>query len=443
MHVLVDGYNLALEKGTGVATYARNLTGCLQREGYDVSVLYGVRGAPYKAHLMREVSFFDSAVAGKRGQIRLMAEALLNPLSRSAYEVKLSGAVIHRQFASQLPYHDTLWNSPDIFELAHRRFRFHRKRLTVKTPKNISVAHWTYPLPIKHETARNIYTLHDLVPLRLPYTTLDNKNFYYKLVSLIANKADHIVTVSENSKKDIVNLLGVDPDRVTNTYQSVDIPEEYLRLKEDVLRSNLFGSFGLEYKSYLLFFGSIEPKKNVGRILEAYLAANIDMPLVIVGAQAWSSKREQQLLMALGSQATLGGQGPRKVLHLDYVSFQLLIILIRGARAVVFPSLYEGFGLPILEGMLCETAVITSNFGSMREVADDACLLVDPYNTYEIKDAMIAAAANSDLCSKMVARGRVVAERFSPDAHQRRLAKVYAKLTATQDAGIRTQVKAA
>ena len=301
MRVLVDGYNR-------VATYARNLTCCLQREGHDVSVLYGVRGAPDKTHLMREVSFFDNAAGGKRGHIRLVAEALLSPLSRSAYEVKLSGAVIYRQFASTLPHHDTLWNSPDIFELAHRRFRFHRKRLTVRTPKNISVAHWTYPLPIKHETARNVYTLHDLVPLRLPYTTLDNKNYYYKLVRLIAHKADHIVTVSETSKKDIVNLLGIDADRVTNTYQSVDIPPEYLGLKEDILRSNLSGSFGLEYKSYLLFFGSIEPKKNVGRILEAYLAANIEMPLVIVGAQAWCSNREQQILTALGSQVALGGQ---------------------------------------------------------------------------------------------------------------------------------------
>ena len=79
----------------------------------------------------------------------------------------------------------------------------------------------------------------------------------------------------------------------------------------------------------------------------------------------------------------------------------------------------------------------------MREVADDACLLVDPYNTYEIKDAIVAAAADSDLCSKMVARGRVVAERFSLHAYQRRLAEVYSRLTATQNEGIRMQVKAA
>ena len=210
------------------------------------------------------------------------------------------------------------------------------------------------------------------------------------------------------------------------------------------MRSNLTGSFGLEYKRYLLFFGSIEPKKNVGRILEAHLAANIDMPLVLVGAQAWSSGREQQLLKSLASRATLGGQSNRrKVLHLDYVSFQLLVMLIRGARAVVFPSLYEGFGLPILEGMLCETAIITSNLGSMREIADDACLLVDPYKTHEIKEAIIAVATDSDLCSKMVTRGKVVAERFSPDEHQRRLAEVYRKLTATQNVGINLQVKAA
>ena len=214
MRVLVDGFNLALEKGTGVATYARNLTHCLQKQGHDVSVLYGVRGAPNKIPLMREVSFFDNAVEGKRSLVRLMAEALLSPLPRSAYDVKLSGAVIHRQFASKLPHHDALWNSPNVFDLAHSRFRFYRRRLAVKTPKDIAVAHWTYPLPIKHNTAKNVYTLHDLVPLRLPYTTLDNKNYYYKLINLIISKADHIITVSETSKQDIINLFGVDLSRI-------------------------------------------------------------------------------------------------------------------------------------------------------------------------------------------------------------------------------------
>ncbi len=437
LKVLVDGFNLSLEKGTGIATYARNLTHCLQGMGHDVAVLYGIWGAPDKTPLMREVSFFDDAGSQHSGGwLRRAANAMLNPLPRTAYPIELSGSVIYRQFASRLPYYDSLWNSPHVYEIAHIRYRLYRSRLSVASPKGADIAHWTYPLPIKHKTAKNIYTLHDLVPLRLPYTTLDKKSVYYRLVKDIALKADHIVTVSETSKRDIINLLNIDECKVSNTYESVSIPAEYLTLGEELVRNELHGSFGVKYKQYMLFYGSIEPKKNVIRIVDAYLASNIDMPLVVVGAQAWISEREQKLLKTYSSPDAGAGrlrQGERpKIVHLDYVSFQQLVNLIRGARAVVFPSLYEGFGLPILEGMLCDTPVITSNLGSMCEIADDACLLVDPYNTHDIKGAIIAASADDELCAAKASRGRIVAQRYTPEAHQRRLETVYAKVCGTK-----------
>jgi glycosyltransferase involved in cell wall biosynthesis len=96
--------------------------------------------------------------------------------------------------------------------------------------------HWTYPLPLKISSIPNIYTLHDLVPLRLPYTTLDNKRKYLRLVEKIASSADHIVTVSESSKNDIIKILGVTPERITNTYQSVSIPEKYANKSEDLVQ---------------------------------------------------------------------------------------------------------------------------------------------------------------------------------------------------------------
>jgi glycosyltransferase involved in cell wall biosynthesis len=427
MRVLVDGFNLALEMGTGVATYARNLTYCLHQADREVAVLYGMRQAPDKTPLMKEIGYFDDAYAGARAQGRFSRlAAALNPKSRKAYAIEFTGAVIYRELASKLPYYDVLWNSPHLFDIASSHFHIYKRRLAVQTPGAVDIAHWTYPLPVKHKSAKNIYTLHDLVPLRLPYTTLDNKRYYYRLVKTVANQADHIVTVSENSRRDIINLLGVAEEKVSTTYQSVSIPSKYLELGEDILKDVLKGSFRLDYKGYLLFFGAIEPKKNVSRIIEAHLAANIKMPLVVVGAKSWKAEREQQLLKAYaGDSMSASTSRGRRILHLDYVSFQNLITLIRGARAVVFPSLYEGFGLPILEGMLCETPVITSNIGSMQEIADDACVLVDPYNTHEIKDAIIAVAANEDLCAQKAARGKIVANRYSPEAHQQRLEKVY------------------
>ena len=195
-----------------------------------------------------------------------------------------------------MPSFDKLWNVPNLFERANRAFFYFRRGLSVNAGSPIQVMHWTYPLPVRVKGAKNIYTLHDLVPLQLPYTTLDNKFLYLKLMKSIAREADHIVTVSENSKRDIVALLEVPENKVTNTYQAVDIPSSYLRRSIEELKGELEGSFRVQYKNYVLFYGAIEPKKNVGRIIEAYLASNIGKPLVIAGASAWKSDQELMLL---------------------------------------------------------------------------------------------------------------------------------------------------
>ena len=323
-----------------------------------------------------------------------------------------------------MPSFDKLWNVPNLFERANRAFSYSGRRVSVNPSSPIQIMHWTYPLPARANGAKNIYTLHDLVPLRLPYTTLDNKLLYQKLMQTIAREADHIVTVSENSKRDIVALLGVSETKVTNTYQAVEIPNAYLDISIDQLKGELEGSFRLQYKNYLLFFGAIEPKKNVGRIVEAYLASNIDAPLVIAGASAWKSGQELKLLTGRLGRELLA----KKILRIPYVSFAHLVNLIRGAMAVVFPSLYEGFGLPILESMACGTPVITSNFGATKEIAGDAALLVDPYNTREIKEAIIAVVSNSSLQSEKSMLGYKVAACYSSERYRERLERLYEKV---------------
>ena len=197
----------------------------------------------------------------------------------------------------------------------------------------------------------------------------------------------------------------------------------------DVLKDEILGTFQLDLKRYFLYYGAIEPKKNVGRIIEAYLASNLDIPLVIVGGRSWKSEHELKLLKTW---ASLGRSGlaSRKIVHLDYVTLPHLVNLIRGALSLVFPSLYEGFGLPILEGMICGTPVITSNIGAMREIAGDAGILVDPYNTREIKNAMIAVALEAELRESKVVRGNNVAKKFSAAAYKERVKEVYRRVTA-------------
>ena len=165
--------------------------------------------------------------------------------------------------------------------------------------------HCTYQLPLRAKGACNIYTIHDLVPLRLPFATLDNKRLSYRLLRKIAAEADHIVTVSENSKQDIVKMLGVPEERVTNTYEAVEFPRELTERSDDVVAEQLRGSFQLEFQNYLLFYGALEPKKNVARLLDAYMLSGADIPLVVTGAAGWGNDTETKMLDELSADAAI------------------------------------------------------------------------------------------------------------------------------------------
>ena len=429
--VMIDGFNLSLEKGTGVATYARNLSFALRDLECDVGVLYGGSFSASYSSLLKEVLLFDGEPAsGNWRGIRRRLSATFGPTRNRAFDVPLNGAVIADGLNGQLAYSDSLWNSRDLFIKAATQFTLFGRPNSVTMPRKPHLCHWTYPLPLRIKGVPNIYTLHDLVPLRLPYTTLDKKARYLKLLKWICRTAAHIVTVSENSKRDIVEILGVDPEKVTNTYQAVSIPEQHRNKPDELVRREIEGTFGLGYKEYFLFFGSLEPKKNIGRMIEGYLASGVPAPLVIVGAQAWKSEQELRLLAAEPVRAQLGagnGSGGR-IVKLEYAPYGLLVSLIRGAKAVLFPSLYEGFGLPVLEAMSLGTTVLTSNTSSVPEVAGNAALLVNPYDAREIAEGVRALNDDGSLRAELAARGVRRAALFDEDAYRERLTNVYKRV---------------
>jgi glycosyltransferase involved in cell wall biosynthesis len=431
--VMIDGFNLGLEKGTGVATYARNLSFALRDLSCDVGVLYGGRFNANDDPLLQEVLFFDSESSSGRwwAHTRRRFDEVLSPSSNTAFEVPVTGNVIADPFLSRLPHYDSIWNAPDLYQKSAVQFELFRLINKVRLKRELDICHWTYPLPLRIKGVPNIYTLHDLVPLRLPYTTLDKKEKYLRLVKWICRNADHIVTVSESSKRDIVDLLGVDPAKVTNTYEAVNIPEAHLNKPEEIVRREIEGTFGLKYKDYFLFFGSIEPKKNIGRMLQGYLTSGVTTPLVIVGAQAWKSEQELGLLAAQDVRTKLRrGRGGGKIVKLEYAPFALLVSLIRGAKAVLFPSLYEGFGLPVLESMTLGTPVLTSNTSSIPEIAGDAALMVNPYDPRAIAEGVRALDENEALRRELAAKGLLQAERFGERAYAERLLGVYERVLA-------------
>jgi glycosyltransferase involved in cell wall biosynthesis len=435
--IIFDGLNLALEEGTGVATYARMLTRVARDLGHKVGVVYGSPQAPSRNPLLREIGFFDEKRAITRSRSAEILEHIFDcvryhlPIRPTPVEV--SGVVVTRQFDETLPALDSLFVTRNLFANARGHFRRTKGFVDLDFDPKPDIFHCTYQLPLRSRSACNIYTIHDLVPLRLPFTTLDNKRRTFRLLKQIVAKADHIVTVSENSKRDIVKFLSIDEKKVTNTYQAVSFPKEDVERSEEAIVEHLSGSFGLEFQQYLLFFGALEPKKNVGRLIEAYLASGVSVPLVVVAGGGWQNEAETTMLEELrdSEPSSIERDRPRlkrTVRRFRYVSPSFLVTLIRGARAVVFPSLYEGFGLPVLESMVLGTPVVTSREASLPEIAGDAALLVDPYDADDIARAITTIVNDADLRAELSRRGRQQAAKFSVERYRERVAALYASL---------------
>ena len=438
--IAIDGYNLALKQGTGVATYGRGLANGIRRLGLGLDGVFGVNAPDRADPLRREIAIYDPPADTRRRNlinfVRGAAEVGAAWASRpQAREIVFSGAVVPETARDRLPAFDRVWNYRRLFTLAQHHLRHTGRRLRLHMADPPAVMHWTYPVPVELAGARNIYTVHDLVPLRLPHTTLDDKPRTLKLLRLLAAEADHLVTVSEASRRDLVDVLGVAPERVTNTWQSVAPPPASPPEHTAALAR---GALGLEPDGYLLFFGAIEPKKNVGRMIEAFLASGSDKPLVIVGKQAWKSEEELKLLFEDHIKYVAQENGRlvtrRKIILLDYAPFRLLVSLIRGAKAVLFPSLYEGFGLPALEAMSLGTPVLTSNTSSLPEVVGDAAVKVDPYDVRAMVEGIRALDSDDELLGHLSWAGRRQAAIFSAAAYERRLSDLYARLGVTLEA---------
>jgi glycosyltransferase involved in cell wall biosynthesis len=428
--IFFDGLNLGLRHGTGVATYTRVLVRLSKELGYENGALHATRRRLPRDPVAREIAFFDAPPVNEPPfAVRALVGAgdyLSGVAGVRPRQVPVSGTVITEALGTRWAPTDHVYAAPRVFDQSRGYFSLFKRPLSVTLPLDVDLFHFTYPMPIRTNARANIYTVHDLIPLRLPYTTLDWKSFYLRSMREVLARADHVVTVSENSKRDIMELFGVDERRITNTYQAVHIPERLAGRSDDEIAAQVGGTFGLDHRRYFLFYGSLEPKKNLGRVVESYLAANVDMPLVIITGQSWLGEDEVRLLKEIEKAA----DGREKRIHrYEYLPFPLLMTLVQGARAVLFPSLYEGFGLPVLEGMSLGTPVITSKVSSVPEVAGDAAIMVDPYSTDEISAAIRALAHDHDLWADMQARGIERAKLFSPEIYREKLRTLYAGLT--------------
>lgn len=275
-------------------------------------------------------------------------------------------------------------------------------------------------VPPPTRTRSLVLTVHDLAFRRFPETAPAATRRWLERLEEALRRAARIIAVSEATRADLLELYpSVPEDRVVVVPHGVD--RAVFRPPDDPAVARVRRRFRLD-GPYLVFVGGIEPRKNLPRLLEAFTRLEGEPQLVLAGASVpWNPEGREALGHALGA---LPERVRERVVFTGYVAQEDTAALLGGARALAFPSRYEGFGLPVLEAMACGTPVLTSNVSALPEVAGEAALLVDPEDPEAIAEGLRRLLLEDDLRERLREAGLRRVARFDWDETARRTAEV-------------------
>ncbi len=271
-----------------------------------------------------------------------------------------------------------------------------------------------------------VVTVHDLIPYILPETVGPNYlEIFRQEMPRILSETQAIITVSEHSKKDLVRLMGIDPDRITVIYEA---PEStYKEIRPEIAKARIANKYGISGK-FVLYLGGFSPRKNIPNLLRAFAKIRADLPetvfLVIVGRHSPNFAALFELVEKLG----LGDS----VIFPGFAPVQDLPFLYNAASLFVYPSFYEGFGLPPLEAMACGTPTIIANCSSLPEIADKGAKAVDPHDIDAIAKAMFEILTKDKVAADLRKAGLSRAAEFSWTKTAAQTIKVYQSLMANR-----------
>jgi glycosyltransferase involved in cell wall biosynthesis len=278
-----------------------------------------------------------------------------------------------------------------------------------------------FGLPVV-KTTRLVCTVHDCIPRLFPeYAPGWLRDFFHHWAPVWMNLADHIICVSEHTKRDVVHLYGADPAKVTVVYQAANPALQPVADETRIV--TVQRRYGID-APYILSMGRVELRKNVGGLLEAFRAVRERMrsPILLVLA----GPRDENPYDPEGILPPEGRRG--EVVVTGYVPEADLAALYSGCRVFCFPSFYEGFGMPVLEAMQCGAPVVTSRVSSMPEVGGDACRYVNPYEPQEIARGLLSVLDDEEARAEMRERGLARASRFSLERFGAETADVYRRV---------------
>lgn len=429
--VMVDGSHLLSRSATGIGSYAHSLCSAISQLGLNLEVLYGenvyMQGGKDPESIAMQT--FGSSNTKYRKNLSQKLRGLITkalrlpggatPFPVSAKDIDFSGLEYSPPRCGQS------WNASNLFDQARSYFIRGKRMFPVKRPSTADAMHWTFPWPVAMPGIPNIYTIHDMIPIRYPYFVEDSHGFSLAVHKKIARTADLILTVSEASKRDILDILRVPEERVAVTYQPTF---KLNRLSDAVARKLVASCFFLEPGQYALFISAISPRKNVSRIIQSYLGSGIRHPLVLVGPLGWMHDADMRLIDSLAQQYKARKIVPPPVQYIGQTSRTVLTALLQCARFLASPTIGEGFGLPALEAMRLGVPVLASTSGSLPEITGDAAVFADPFDCEAMSRAFSDLANDDSLCADLAAKGYVQAEKFSEQNYQRKLEQAYAKV---------------
>jgi len=270
--------------------------------------------------------------------------------------------------------------------------------------------------------SRRVINIYDLSFIKYPQYIDTVVQTYSKQVRQNLQWTDLILTISENSKRDIVNYLEFDQNKVVVTPLASRYCSSYIDNKS---LNNLENSVKYDFSyPYLLFVSTLEPRKNIITLIAAfnYLKQKykIEHNLILIGKKGWQYEPIFQAIASSPYQDCIH--------HLDYLSDELVALFYSKADVFVYPSYYEGFGLPVLEAMTLGAPVVTSNTSSLPEVAGDAAILVDPNDVINLAEAILQIISDLDLRTDLIAKGKARANLYSWERTAKETLQAYRSL---------------
>jgi glycosyltransferase involved in cell wall biosynthesis len=320
---------------------------------------------------------FDSRLTYYRtGGISAYIRSLLNALASVDSENRYT--IFHSRKESYPTVGD--FRRVPLWTPSHHRLE--RLALSVELARfNLDVFHSPDFIPPHRGAKRHVITVHDLTFIHYPqYLTADSRRYYNNQIKTAVTHADHILVVSDSAKRDLMDILNVPAAKMTVQPHGVD-HQKFRPLPAPELEAAR-QRFNLPSTGYILFVGTLEPRKNIDGLLDAFAALPDAPPLVLVGRKGWLIDRTVERIQQM-----------QNVIWIQDARDEDLPALYNLARALVLPSFYEGFGMPALEAMACGVIPVVSNRSSLPEVAGEVGLLIDPDHPATVTDALCRVLA--------------------------------------------------